>query len=76
VLPRLTVGDVVIRGHRLLKTRGTILRFDGEDDIGRSRVWVRWDHANTLPNPSLEVIDTLELAVPSDQTSSAPRVSY
>ena len=57
-------GDVVIRRHRLLKTQGTVLRFDGEDENGASRVWVRWRHSTTLPNPSLEPVNDLEV-VPS-----------
>jgi hypothetical protein len=51
----------VIRRHRLLKTQGTVLRFDGEDENGASRAWVRWLHPSTLPNPSLEPVDDLEL---------------
>ena len=60
VITRLKPGDVVIRRHRLLKTRGTVLRFDGEDDNGVSRAWVRWIHPTTLPNPSLETVTDLE----------------
>jgi hypothetical protein len=59
--PRLKPGDVVVRRHRLLKTRGTVLRFDGEDENGASRAWIRWHHPTTLPNPSLETIDDVEL---------------
>ena len=61
VIARLRVGDIVIRRHRLLKTQGTVLRFDGEDDNGASRAWIRWSHPSTLPNPSLEPVDDLEL---------------
>lgn len=61
VIPRLKPGDRVIRRHRLLKTQGTVLRFDGEDENGASRAWVRWLHPSTLPNPSLEPVDDLEL---------------
>jgi hypothetical protein len=61
VMSRLRVGDVVVRRHRLLKTQGTVLRFDGETDDGASRVWVRWSHPDTLPNPSREAVDDLEL---------------
>jgi hypothetical protein len=57
---RLHVGDVVVRRHRLLKTQGTVLRFDGENENGGSRAWIRWSHPNTLPNPSLEAVDDLE----------------
>lgn len=60
VISRLKPGDLVIRRHRLLKTRGTVLRFDGEDENGAPRVWVRWLHPTTLPNPSLEPADDLE----------------
>ena len=61
VINKLHVGDPVIRRHRLLKTRGTVLRFDGEDEHGASRAWVKWTHPDTLPNPSLEAVDDLEL---------------
>ena len=61
---RLRIGDVVVRRHRLLKTQGTILRFDGEDENGASRAWVKWDHPTTLPNPSLEPVDALECVTP------------
>jgi hypothetical protein len=61
MVTRLRPGDVVIRRHRLLKTQGTILRFDGEDENGASRAWIKWSHPDTLPNPSLEAVDELEL---------------
>jgi hypothetical protein len=61
MMPRLKPGDLVIRRHRLLKTHGTVLRFAGEDENGASRAWVRWLHPTTLPNPSLEAVDDLEL---------------
>jgi len=57
---KLRVGDPVVRRHRLLKTPGVVLRFDGEDENGASRVWIKWSHPNTLPNPSLETVDDLE----------------
>jgi hypothetical protein len=53
-------GDIVVRRLRVLRTRGRVLRFDGIDKHGGVRVWVQWDHATTLPNPSLELIDELE----------------
>ena len=69
--PLLTVkfkpGDVVVRRHRLLKTRGTVQRFDGEDANGGSRAWIKWSHPSTLPNPSLEAVDDLELIDPASQ---------
>ena len=61
VMPSLKPGDLVIRSHRLLKTRGTVVRFDGKDDNGASRAWIKWSHPTTLPNPSLETVDELEL---------------
>jgi hypothetical protein len=62
---RLRPGAVVIRRHRLLKTLGTVLRFDGEDKHGSSRAWIKWDHPTTLPNPSLESVDDVEEVVDS-----------
>jgi hypothetical protein len=59
--PKLKPGDVVVRCHRLLKTQGIILRFDGEDENGASRAWIKWNHPTTLPNPSLETVDDVEL---------------
>jgi hypothetical protein len=68
-MPRLHVGDLVVRRHRLLKTQGVLLRFDGEDANGGSCAWVKWNHPNTLPNPSREAVDDLELARPADGAS-------
>ena len=57
----LHVGDIVIRSHRLLKTRGTVVRV-AEQRRGEARlVWVKWDHPDTLPNPSLEHADSLDV---------------
>ena len=61
MMPLLKPGDLVIRSHRLLKTRGTVVRFDGKDDNGASRAWIKWSHPTTLPNPSLETVVELEL---------------
>jgi hypothetical protein len=61
VTPRLKPGDIVVRRHRLLKTRGTVLRFGREDENGTARAWIKWSHPTTLPNPSLEHVDDLEL---------------
>ncbi|PYN78215.1 MAG: hypothetical protein DMD96_22200 [Candidatus Rokuibacteriota bacterium] len=56
----LCVGDIVIRSHHLLNTRGTVVRV-AVQHRGRARqVWVKWSHPNTLPNPSLESVDGLE----------------
>lgn len=59
-------GDPVIRRHRLLKTRGTVVRFDGKDENGAARAWIKWSHPTTLPNPSLETVDDLELMEEGD----------
>jgi len=68
---RLKPGDLVIRRHRLLKTRGTVVRFDGEDENGASRAWIKWSHPTTLPNPSLETVDELALVEESDGSVEA-----
>jgi hypothetical protein len=59
-LAELRVGDIVIRRHRLLKTRGTVMRVAAQRGGEARQVWVKWDHPDTLPNPSLESADTLE----------------
>jgi hypothetical protein len=61
VMPPLKAGDLVIRRHRLLKTQGTVVRFDGKDENGAPRAWIKWSHPTTLPNPSLEPVNELEL---------------
>ena len=59
-MAELRVGDLVIRSHRLFKTRGTVVRI-AEQRRGETRlVWVKWDHPDTLPNPSLESADSLK----------------
>jgi hypothetical protein len=66
----LGVGDLVIRIHRVFKTRGTIVR-DVTRRPGEARqVWVKWDHDDTLPNPSREDADDLELVKRPDQSAS------
>ncbi len=60
VINRLGVGDLVVRRHRLLKTQGTVVRFDGDTGTCSARVWIKWSHPTTLPNPSLEYADDLE----------------
>lgn len=59
--PPIQPGDQVVRRHRLLKTRGTVVRFAGRDEYGAPRAWIKWSHPTTLPNPSLETLDDLEL---------------
>lgn len=67
----LHVGDLVVRSHRLFKTRGTVIRVGTPRSRGTQRVWVRWDHPHTLPNPSLEQSDTLDgFTGPSTKTPS------
>ncbi len=60
-MAQLHVGDVVIRSHRLLKTRGTVVRVALQRRGEARQVWVKWIHTDTLPNPSLEPADSLEL---------------
>jgi hypothetical protein len=55
----LRVGDLVVRSHRLLKTRGRVVQIGVPRSRGTQRVWVKWEHPHTLPNPSLEQSDTL-----------------
>ena len=54
------IGDVVVRRNRLLKTIGTVVRLDAADRDNAARAWVKWDHPNTLPNPSRVSVDDLE----------------
>ena len=67
---RLKPGDQVVRRHRLLKTLGTVLRLDGKDANNASRAWVRWSHPTTLPNPSREFVDDLEVVEERAATES------
>jgi hypothetical protein len=60
LLTKLGVGDIVIRSHRLLKTRGTIVQVAVQRRGEVRQVWVKWDHPNTFPNPSLESEDSLQ----------------
>jgi hypothetical protein len=60
-MARLCVGDLVIRIRRMLKTRGTIVRAESQRPGEGQEVWVQWDHANTLPNPSREAADDLKV---------------
>jgi hypothetical protein len=68
---QLCAGDIVIRSHRLLKTRGTIIRVAFQRRGQARRVWVKWHHVDTLPNPSLEAADTLEVVQRADQPLTA-----
>jgi hypothetical protein len=61
-MPPIKPGDQVVRRHRLLKTTGTLVRFAGRDENGAPRAWIKWSHPTTLPNPSLETVNELELA--------------
>ena len=66
----LKAGDHVVRRHRLLKTTGTVVRFAGRDENGAARAWIKWSHPTTLPNPSLETLDELELTEDSPETAT------
>ena len=57
---QLQVGDTVIRKRRVLKTRGQVVKISDETRDGVRLLWVKWAHERTLPNPSLELEDTLE----------------
>ena len=59
-MAELRVGDLVIRSHRVFKTRGTVVRVAVQRRGEARRVWVKWDHPDTLPNPSLEMADSLK----------------
>lgn len=37
------------------------MRFAGRDENGAPLAWIKWTHPTTLPNPSLEPLDELEL---------------
>ncbi len=70
-MAQLRIGDLVIRSHRLLKTRGTIVRVALQRRGEVRQVWVKWLHSNTLPNPSLEAADNLELVERPDEAPTA-----
>jgi hypothetical protein len=75
-MAQLNIGDLVIRSHRLLKTRGTIIRVASQRRGEARQVWVKWDHVDTLPNPSLEAADDLELVErPRDSRAKSGRHS-
>jgi hypothetical protein len=69
-MAQLSVGDLVIRRHRRLKTRGAIVRVVVQRRGEARQVWVKWDHPDTLPNPSLEDADNLELIQRPDQAGA------
>src|SRR5437879_2823139 len=48
-MAQLRVGDLVIRSHRLLKTRGAIVRVAAQRRGEAPHVWVKWNHSDTLP---------------------------
>jgi hypothetical protein len=72
-MARLSVGDLVIRSHRLLKTRGTIVRAVPQRPGEGLQVWVKWNHADTFPNPSREAADDLVLVKRPDGPLAASR---
>ncbi len=59
-MAELSIGDLVIRRHRVFKTRGTVVRVALQRRGEALQVWVQWDHPDTLPNPSLERTDSLK----------------
>ena len=72
-MAELNVGDLVIRSHRLLKTQGTVVRASPQRRGEARQVWVKWDHSDTLPNPSREAADDLELIQRRDEPPTASR---
>ena len=75
-MAQLRVGDLVIRSHRLLKTRGAIVRVAAQRRGEAPHVWVKWNHSDTLPNPSLEAADNLKLVErPDEPPTASPRGS-
>jgi len=68
-LTDLRVGDIVIRSHRLLHTRGIVVRIAAQHRGRARQVWVKWNHPDTLPNPSLESVDGLEAV--NDRSAAA-----
>jgi hypothetical protein len=71
-MARLSVGDLVIRSRRLLRTLGTIVGAASQRPGEAQQVWVKWDHSNTLPNPSREAADDLRLVKHPDEPPTAP----
>jgi hypothetical protein len=59
----LQIGDTVIRRSRVLRTQGEVVRITNGTRDGVRLVWVKWSHPTTLPNPSLELEDTLDRPV-------------
>src|SRR5947208_15347149 len=70
-MAQLRVGDLVIRSHRLLKTRGAIVRVAAQRRGEAPHVWVKWNHSDTLPNPSLEAADNLKSVERPDEPPTA-----
>jgi hypothetical protein len=66
---RFRIGDEVVRRHRALKTHGEIVRLSDRTRDGIRLLWVKWNHPETLPNPSLEMEDSLELVTTADQAT-------
>lgn len=71
-MAKLGVGDIVIR-RRLLKTRGTVVLVAVQRRGEVRQVWVKLDHSDTLPNPSRETADDLELAKHPDEPPTPSR---
>ena len=72
-MTHLGVGDLVIRRQRSLKTLGTIVRAVPQRRGEARQVWVKWDHSDTLPNPSREAADDLELVKRPDHPTASDR---
>jgi hypothetical protein len=58
-------GDIV-RRNRLFTTTGEVIEITNAKRDGVRLVRVRWAHPTTLPNPSLELEDSLDHQVRAD----------
>lgn len=59
-------GDIVIRRNRLFTTTGEVIEITNAKRDGVRLVRVKWAHPTTLPNPSLELEDSLDRYVGAD----------
>jgi hypothetical protein len=63
----LQLGEQVVRRNRIFRTRGEVVQITKGTRDGVRLLWVRWQHPTTLPNPSLEMEDTLDRPFPGDE---------
>lgn len=63
----LQIGETVVRRSRVLRTHGEVVEITKGTRDGVRLVWVKWSHPTTLPNPSLELEDTLDRPMAGDR---------